>query len=80
MKTAIIFNEGDIQYFVLDGDHRELHGAYINDCGTSDEVAQSLSDLFYTTDGQAIHEPVSIKQFAAAIRDGAFLIECGFLP
>ena len=29
MKTAIIFNEGDIRYFVLDGDHRAFHGEYI---------------------------------------------------
>ena len=80
MKTAIIFNEvpETISYFVVDGDHGELDGVYINE--TEDET---LTDKLYTPlfgeDGYFKYKKLTLEQFRQEIIDGAYLIEVGFI-
>ena len=83
MKTAIIWNEIDsLKYAVIDGDFRKYQGIYVNMIepddfhtkGKFEELGELMSADF---DGM---EFCSIGAFAQAIRDGAYVIECGFLP
>ena len=82
MKTAIIWNEmGEIRYAVLDGDYRRLHSIYINDSHYYNQHDENdLYQLFIDKNGEEKDNFVHISTFADAIRDGAFLIECGFVP
>lgn len=81
MKTAIIWNEIDkIRYTVIDGDYRKFNGMYINAIDNDLHMEEELSDLLYTKDGELLRDFITIESFADAIRDGAFLIECGFFP
>ncbi len=81
MQTAIIFNHFEyIEYFVIEGDHRNLQNVYINSDECADEDCDKLNELFYNEDGDVIQTPVDINIFAEAIRQGAFVVECGFIP
>ena len=81
MKTVIIFDQLDaeILFFVLDGDHTDLDGAYINSTGTPDNEADELHKRLYNKNGS--FKVVSTKTFPVqAVKDGAFVIVAGFLP
>ena len=74
MKTAIICNligEG-IKYLVVDGDKRHLHG-YIIGC---DDMEPHIEEEILKTQEE---KPVTLEEFAQAIRDGAHVIEFGFV-
>ena len=74
MKTAIIFNRiGDeIKYLVFDGDKRHLHG-YIIGC---DDIEPHIEEEILK---EQEAEPVTLEEFAQAIREGAHVIEFGFV-
>lgn len=81
MKTAIIWNEiEDLKYVVVDGDYTHLHGVYINMADNDPDKERELSGLVYDEEFCFKHQPLLLDAFADAIRDGAALIECGFLP
>lgn len=83
MKTAIIWNEIDsLKYAVIDGDFRRYQGIYINMIEPDDFQPKGKFEelgLQMDEDFQYI-KFCSIEDFAQAIRDGAYVIECGFLP
>lgn len=81
MKTAIIWNEIEqIKYTVLDGDYRKYHMVYINSTDSDEQLINELDSIFFTETGVCKVNFISIDQFADSIRNGAFLIECGFIP
>jgi len=82
MKTAIIFNEmEEIKYYVLDGDFTKFHGIYINSMDADEELVDKLASTFYDDKtGEELKEPIALSEFVAAIRDGAEVIEIGFIP
>ena len=84
MKTAIIYNEiEEIKYYVLGGDLRQFNDIYINMCtpekffGRPEEF-EILCEQLLTAITDA--SPVTLEDFRQAIQNGAYLIECGFLP
>lgn len=81
LKTAFIFNSIEyISYYIIDGNYKDLHGTYINSCESDEILADKLSSLFYSDDGNQLQEKVSIDDIVVAIREGACLVEVGFLP
>lgn len=83
MKTALIYSEDyDLipQFFVIDGDYRHLNNVFINGVDQDETKTDALNSLMYSEDGKHRHTPVTLEQFAAAIREGAEPIVCGFLP
>lgn len=41
---------------------------------------KQLTDIIYDDDGQFKYKPLTIEQAQQLIRDGATMIECGFVP
>jgi len=77
IKTAVIYNEvEELKYLVVDGDWTRFQGIYINSSEDTDE----LSELIYDEYGRYRVEFTDLQGFAAAIRDGALVVQCGFLP
>lgn len=83
MKTAVIWNEIEqIKYFVVDGDFRKYQGVYVNMIepegflpkGKFEDIADQMIIDFEDNEFR------SIEEFSKAIRDGAYVIECGFFP
>ena len=83
MKTAIIWNEIEsLKYAVIDGDLRKYHGIYGNMVepegfqpkGEFEDLSFQMSDDFEEI------EFCTLDVFAEAIREGAYVIECGFIP
>lgn len=83
MKTAVIWNEIEtLRYAVMSGDYRKYHGVYANMLepdgfqpkgefeNLADQMLEDFSEMIFC----------SITEFAEAIRDGAHVVECGFLP
>lgn len=80
MKTAVIWNEFDtIKYLVVDGDWSRFEGVFINSVD-NEELQNELSALVYDSDYQFAIPEVTKQEFANAIRDGAEIVECGFIP
>lgn len=92
MQTAIIFNEfrEGLKYICLQGDYTHFHGIYINLSGAPDgvdltddeyqEVCNNLSEVLYDKAGNFVNEQLTLQEFVEKIREGAELIECGFIP
>ena len=81
MKTCIIWNEiDDLKYLVLDGDYRKYHNAYINDTNSNENLEEELTDIIFNSNGEYKVSFISIDEFAEEIKNGASLIECGFIP
>lgn len=78
MKTAIIYNEvfEQISYYVASGDYRHLHGVYANLTGTDRDREDQLVNLI---EGDDCLQSVTIEEFQQAIKDGAVLIETGWV-
>lgn len=80
MQTVLIYDQFGIEplkFAVLDGDYRKFDKAYVNDCsGNGDE----FGDFLYPegSEGCSIE---FIEEFPVdAVKNGAFVIVCGFLP
>lgn len=87
MKTAVIFNEVEtLRYAVVDDDWTRFHDVYINAIDTDSKLATDLSELVWYSGGDDIDpggerlQFCELSEFAQSIRDGAFVVECGFLP
>jgi len=81
MKTVMIFDDcqAELKFYIFDGDLSHLHEVYFNSFG--DEKEDELQDLIYNDQGEELSiDPVTIEQATQAIRDGAILIVCGFVP
>lgn len=83
-KTAVIWDTVSlekIRFFIVDGDISELDDVYINDAADENDHRQDrLSDLVYDDNGNTLVEFISKEEFESAVRNGAKVIVCGFLP
>ena len=78
MHTVIVWDEmeGDIKFAVVSGDQTRFNECYINNC-EDDELVDALNKL------QESEEFASTlgKTFPyQAVKDGAKVIVCGFIP
>lgn len=88
-KTALIWNTfEEVRLSVVNGDWSELNGVYINlyNEGTEEDIRQTeekqdkLSSLVYDEEYQEKIEFCGTEEFAQAVRDGAVVVICGFIP
>lgn len=81
-KTVVIWDTcglSPICYFVVDRDISHLHQKYVNDSTVSDDICEEVSNLMYDGQGQQIIE--TTDEFPIdAVKKGASVIVCGFLP
>ena len=79
-RTAVIWDDlqAKIKFFVFDADLRNLDNVYINQNGDDKEAA--LQNLIYDEASGYRIEFCDKCDFEAVIRQGAFVIVCGFLP
>ncbi len=82
MKTVLIFDqcgEAPIEFYVLKGDYSRLADVYVNSTEADEALADELNDLFYDAEGKKLLKPK--KRFPVnAVKNGALVITCGFLP
>jgi hypothetical protein len=81
MKTVVIWDscEADIKYFVVDRDVTHLNRKYVNSSDNSEEEDAEVSMLAYGSFGQPTIE--MLAEFPIqAVKEGAAVIVCGFLP
>lgn len=79
VQTVLIYDqcgEQPISFIVVEGDQRKFSGCYIN---TDHPNAASLSDFLYSKDGEFKHKK-SRKFPRKAVKRGAYVIVCGFIP
>ncbi len=78
MKTAVIWTNisGDNRFHVLDGDLTRFADVFLN-ARDNHQVSQLRVELqeFW---GRVPRLPVTLEEFAEAIRDGASVVECGY--
>jgi hypothetical protein len=83
MVTAIIWNEIEqLNYAISDKDLRKYHGIYVGAVEPDDfEPSGSYDDMAKELSIEAENfKFVTIAEFADAIKQGAFVIECGSVP
>lgn len=81
-KTVIIFDqcgEAPIEFYVLNGDYRHLHGVYINECG-DEALTEQLLKLLYDFEGRKLQKKPRNSFPYHAVKAGAFVIVAGFMP
>jgi hypothetical protein len=80
MKTVVIFDEleGDLQFFVFDGDIKHLDRVYINS-DHDQKLIDELMDLIYEDDGDRKVEFLSEFPIEE-VKNGAQVITAGFCP
>jgi hypothetical protein len=82
MKTVIIYDQcgqEDISFAVVDRDVTHLAGIYVNNCNQDAALCDELCDMFYDDQGRCII-PLSSEFPVDAVKAGAPVITCGFLP
>ena len=90
MKTVLIFDQcgqEPIKFVVLDGDYERFSGVYINAVveGTKkqrelgDKLQEELGEVLYGTDSK-FKISVSEEFPCDAVKEGALVVVCGFLP
>lgn len=88
MKTVMIwdtFGEDHLKFSVLDGDYRHLDQVYLGSAVTKGDPQnlapklEELTSLVYDDDWKE-KIPLSQEFPVDAVKDGAFVIVCGFLP
>lgn len=84
-KTVAIWNtfDGPVKFISLNGDQRHFDQVFIND-GNEETFArqEELGGIVYNDEDGYINKDIEItkEQFIQEIQQGAFLIECGFIP
>lgn len=81
MKTVIIYDsvfEQPISYYVVDGDYSHLDGVYGNHMGFSQKLQDELYKIVFNEDWTS--KPALDKFPLQAVKEGAIVIVCGFLP
>ncbi len=85
MKTVLIYDQlgqAPLGYLVLKGDHSYFDGVYLNSVPATKEaerLQEKLSKLMYDDKGQERHILRS-KFPVKAVREGAKVVVCGFIP
>jgi len=68
-----------ISFVVVDRDVTHLSGLYINHCRNDRKKEDELTALMYDEDGRAVN--THLESFPVdAVKAGAQVIVCGFLP
>jgi len=81
MKSAIIYGEYEyISYFIIEQDMSRFEGVYGNSMSSPQELQEELFEIMFNAEGYFKHPKVTIKELETAIREGAILVECGFIP
>ena len=81
MKTVVIWDEmqGEIKFFVVDQDLQHLDGTYINGSDDDKKLDQLNEVLGYDDNGKP--KVTLLTAFPMdAVKEGAAVIVCGFLP
>lgn len=81
MKTVFIWDEmqGELKFFVVDGDYRHLNNIYINTVDNEEQQDQLNEVLGYDEQGQP--KITMLTEFPVQeVKDGAFVVVAGFLP
>ena len=82
MQTVVIWDSCDasLRFFVVDRDLSHLHGLYVNCVGNTEAQDLEISMLVYDQEsGKQITE-MTAEFPVDAVRAGASVIVCGFLP
>lgn len=81
-KTVIVWDEcgqSDISFVVIDRDVTHLAGVYINRGGNDRDKEDELTGLIYDDAGRTRNE--HLPSFPVdAVKAGAAVVVCGFLP
>lgn len=81
-RTVIVWDEcgqNDISFVVVGLDVTHLAGVYINRCGNDRDKEDELASLIYDDFGRTRNE--HLPSFPVeAVKAGAAVIVCGFLP
>lgn len=81
MKTVFIWDEmqGEMKFFVVEGDYRHLNNIYINGSDDDNLVDQLNEVIDYDAEGNP--KVIMLTEFPVQdVKDGAFVIVAGFLP
>jgi len=81
MKTVFIWDElqGELQFFVVEGDFRHLNNTYINSVEDEDKQDELNKILAYDNEGKP--EVTMLTEFPIQeVKDGAYVVVAGFLP
>jgi len=81
MKTVFIWDElqGELQFFVVNGDFRHLNNTYINSVEDEDKQDELNKILAYDNEGNP--EVTMLTEFPIQeVKDGAYVVVAGFLP
>lgn len=81
MQTVVIWDscEADVKFFVVDRDVSRFNHKYVNHVDLSDEESEEISLLVYDEEGQQ-KIPFLAEFPIEAVKNGAQVIVCGFLP
>jgi hypothetical protein len=82
VKTVLIWDQcgyEELQFAVIDRDVTHLNGVYINHADQDEALCDELNTLFYDTNGRCV-VPLSKEFPVDAVKQGAPVIVCGFLP
>lgn len=79
-QTAVVFsNQEECKLLVIPLDLERFNGVYIN-CEGDEKLQIELTNILYPKpDCYLKYESVSNELFAKAIREGACMIQCGFI-
>lgn len=83
MSTVVIWDQcgtDPLQFFVVDKDITELDGVYINSTESTDEQCEKLNEVLAYDDSGRTKVKLLSKFPLQAVKDGAPVIVCGFLP
>lgn len=82
VKTVVIWDsvDADVKFFVTDRDLTHLNHKYVNSCEIPDAESDEICNLVYdSTTGEQITE-MQDEFPVEAVKAGAAVIVCGFLP
>ena len=83
MRSAVIWNEFSegLRFFVIDTDMTKYQDVFINSCEENEVLQQALSSIMYHEDtGESRVQFCDLTTFQHAVRGGATIVHCGFLP
>ena len=74
-KSVVIFETTDeTSLFLKEGDLRKFEGVLVNSVESDEDLANELAHINFD-----IGEEISTKMAAEHIKDGAYLVHCGFI-
>ena len=81
MKTVVIWDalDADISFFVIDRDISHLNGKYANNAEILESDEAEINLLVWDENGKQTQEMTKVFP-VEAVRAGAKVIVCGFLP